>query len=155
MYLSVSSGTFYANALYVAKTTSLTWEEVNEFRLILAHILYNKTRGYFNIGENPGSYPYGSRIPQTDFELELSDKKFHIVTDDEEVTLMEETNSSNVYKTSDSLINDEMLKQINYYCSDEVKKALKQARDEYALKLSQKPLSYKDAVMKYRFNCNQ
>ncbi|MBO4246155.1 MAG: hypothetical protein J5892_05425 [Bacilli bacterium] len=157
MYLKVSSKVFYANALYVAKTTSLTYEELEVFKSFLAPILYDKTGGYFDIGETQGSYPYGSRIPETDFEIKLFDKnakKYHIVKDNKEITLMEETDNGNVYVTSSDLIDKKMLAQINYYCYEATKECLAKARQQYQKYLEENPLIKKEATLKYRFGCN-
>lgn len=157
MFLSVSTKIFYANVFFVTQKSSLTYDEINEFRLILAHILYDMTHGYFRIGEIERSYPYGSRIPENDYKIEFRDNKtkpLHFCKFDSEVVLMTETDNPNIYCSSDVVINEHMLKQINYYCSEETKEALRLARLEYSKRLVNKPLNYKEYSLKYRFNTN-
>lgn len=130
-YLSVSTATFYANALCAAKTTCLTWKEIEQFKKILAKILYDKTGGYFNIGDRY------SRVPEYDHKimpyLFKDDGQLHVIADNNGIVLMAETEKSYMYEEPDEcIIDDNLINKINYYCEEDMKDALQQARDKYS-----------------------
>ena len=150
-YLSVSTATFYANALCAAKATCLTWKEIEQFRKMLSKILYDKTGGYFSIGDI--NY---SRVPEHDHKIMPSlfkdDVQLHVIVGNDGIVLMTETKKPYMYEEPDEcIIDDDLIKKINYYCEEDMKDALQQARDKYTNTLKKQLSKTKKKGKSYYF----
>ena len=104
MYIVVQTRVFLANAMHARQTDNLTFEELNEFRLILARLIYDVTP-YFNIAPMDEDFYEISKYIDPDLFFHKSMDGFMI--------LKKPKNNNHMLVSGNYLVTEELLSKIN------------------------------------------